>query len=140
MSDSLIIAGKEIKNRLFVGTGKFPNKPIIKDVLERAETEIVTVALRRVDLESKEDNILDYIPKTCTVMTNTSGARNAQEAIRIARLAKAAGCGNWIKLEVIADNKYLLPDNLETLKATETLANEGFIVLPYMSPVLSIAK
>lgn len=140
MTDSLIIAGKKISNRLFVGTGKFPNKSIIKDVLERAETEIVTVALRRVDLESKEDNVLDYIPKNCTVMTNTSGARNAQEAIRIARLAKAAGCGNWIKLEVIADNKYLLPDNLETLKATEVLANEGFVVLPYMSPDLSVAK
>ncbi len=140
MTDSLIIAGKEIKNRLFVGTGKFPSKPIIKDVLREAETEIVTVALRRVDLESKEDNVLDYIPKSCTLMTNTSGARDAKEAVRIARLAKAAGCGNWIKLEVIADNKYLLPDNLETLKATEVLANEGFVVLAYMSPDLSAAK
>ncbi|MCF7908100.1 MAG: thiazole synthase [Candidatus Omnitrophica bacterium] len=140
MSDSLIIAGQEIKNRLFVGTGKFPNKPIIKEVLEQAKTEVATVALRRIDLESKEDNILDYIPTNCTVMTNTSGARNAQEAIRIARLSKAAGCGNWIKLEVIADNKHLLPDNLETLKATEVLAKEGFIVLPYMSPDLSVAK
>jgi len=140
MNDTLIIAEKEISNRLFVGTGKFPNKPIIKGVLKQAETKVVTVALRRVDLTSKEDNILDYIPKSCIIMTNTSGARNSQEAVRIARLAKAAGCGNWIKLEVIADNKYLLPDNLETLKATEILAKEGFIVLPYMSPDLSVAK
>lgn len=140
MKDQLIIAGVEINNRLFVGTGKFPNKPVIKEVLEAAQSQIVTVALRRVDLESEEDNILDYIPKNCLVMTNTSGARDAQEAIRIARLAKAAGCGNWIKLEVIADNKYLLPDNLETLKATEVLVKEDFVVLPYMSPDLSIAK
>ncbi|MBN3040837.1 MAG: thiazole synthase [Candidatus Omnitrophica bacterium] len=140
MHDPLIIAEKEISNRLFIGTGKFPNKAIIKDVLNAAETEVVTVALRRVDLDSKEDNVLDFIPETCTLLINTSGARDAKEAIRIARLAKATGCGSWIKLEVIADNKYLLPDNLETLKATEVLADEGFTVLPYMSPDLSIAK
>lgn len=140
MIEPLIIAGKEIKNRLFIGTGKFPSKPIIKDVLQAAATEVVTVALRRVDIESKEDNILDFIPKSCTIMINTSGARNAKEAIRIARLAKAAGCGNWIKLEVIADNKYLLPDNAQTLEATEVLAKEGFIILPYMNPDLSAAK
>ena len=140
MSDILKIADKEITNRLFIGTGKFPNKPIIKEVMEKSKSQVITVALRRVDLESKEENIIDYIPKTCTIMTNTSGARNAQEAIRIARLAKACGCGNWIKLEVISDNKYLLPDNIETLKATEVLVKEGFVVLPYMSPDLYIAK
>lgn len=140
MNDTLTIAGKTISNRLFVGTGKFPNMAIVKDVLESIRAEVVTVALRRVDIESKSDNILDYIPKTCTLMINTSGARNAAEAIRIAHLAKASGCGNWIKLEVVADNKYLLPDNLETLKAAEQLAQEGFAVFPYISPDLSLAK
>lgn len=140
MEDFLEIAGRKIKNRLFVGTGKFASYKLMKLALEKAETQVVTVALRRVDSSSKEENILDYIPKDCILLPNTSGARNADEAIRIARLAKASGCGNWIKIEVIADNKYLLPDNLETLKATEILAKEGFIVLPYMSPDLSIAK
>ncbi|MBP7088126.1 MAG: thiazole synthase [Candidatus Omnitrophica bacterium] len=136
----LKIANKEISNRLFIGTGKFPSNTILKKVLEESGAEIVTVAVRRVDLESKEDNILDYIPKNCNIMINTSGARDAKEAVRIARLAKACGCGNWIKLEVIADNKYLLPDNMETLKATEILVKEDFVVFPYMSPDLSIAK
>lgn len=140
MQDLLNIADKKISNRLFIGTGKFPNKPTIKDVLESTNIEVVTVALRRVDLTSKEDNIIDYIPKNCLIMPNTSGARNAQEAVRIARLAQAAGLGNWIKIEVINDNKYLLPDNLETLKATEILANEGFVALPYMNPDLALAK
>lgn len=140
MRDILKIADKEITNRLFVGTGKFPNKSLLKEVLNESKAQVVTVALRRVDLESKEDNIIDFIPKDCLVMTNTSGARDAQEAVRIARLAKACGCGNWIKLEVISDNKYLLPNNIETLKATEILTKEGFTILPYMSPDLSVAK
>lgn len=140
MQDILEIGGNKIKNRLFIGTGKFSNYSLMKQALEAAEVEIVTVALRRVDLESKTENILDYIPKTCTLMINTSGARNSDEAVRIAHLAKASGAGNWIKIEVIADNKYLLPDNLETLKAVEVLSGEGFIVLPYISPDLSMAK
>lgn len=140
MEDSLKIGGKIIKNRLFIGTGKFSSYTIMKRSLEEAGAEVVTVALRRVDSGSKTENILDYIPKGCTIAPNTSGARNADEAVRIARLAKAAGCGNWVKIEVIQDNKYLLPDNLETLKATEILSKEGFVVLPYMSPDLSIAR
>jgi thiazole synthase len=140
MNDHLIIDNKKIENRLFIGTGKFPNKKILRDVLQRIKADVVTVALRRVDIESKEENILDFIPKTCRIMTNTSGARNAQEAIRIARLAKAAGCGNWIKLEVIPDNKYLLPDNAQTLEATKVLAKEGFIIFPYINPELSTAR
>jgi len=140
MKDLLNIADTLIENRLFIGTGKFPSKAIVKDVLEKSGVRVVTVALRRVDLSSKDENIMDYIPKNCIIMTNTSGARNAAEAIRIARLAKACGCSNWIKLEVIADNKYLLPDNQETLKAIEVLAKEGFIVLAYMSPDLAIGK
>ena len=140
MSDALSIGGKEISNRLFIGTGKFPSKVILRKALEASQAELITVALRRVDIESKQENILDYIPKNCTLITNTSGARDCQEAIRIARLAREMGCGNWIKLEAIADNKYLLPDAIETLRATEVLAKEGFIVLPYISPDLSIAK
>lgn len=138
--DKLIIGGVELDNRLFIGTGKFPNKKIIPEVIKSSESKVITMALRRVDLKSKEENILDYIPKNCTLLPNTSGARNAEEAVRIARLAKAMGCGNWIKIEVISDNKYLLPDNYETIKATEILAKEGFIVLPYMSPDLMAAK
>jgi thiazole synthase len=140
MEDSLILGGRQIKNRLLIGTGKFSSYPLMQKALEAAQPDIVTVALRRVDTASKEDNILEFIPKTCLLMANTSGARNAEEAVRIARLAKASGQGNWIKIEVIQDNKYLLPDNLETLKAVEILVQEGFIVLPYMSPDLSMAK
>ncbi|MDO8662927.1 MAG: thiazole synthase [Candidatus Omnitrophota bacterium] len=140
MEDALIIGGKVIYNRLFIGTGKFSSFALMRDALEAADPSVVTVALRRVDASSKTDNILDYLPKQCAVMPNTSGARNADEAVRIARLAQASGATNWIKIEVIQDNKYLLPDNLETLKATEILVKEGFIVLPYMSPDLSIAR
>lgn len=140
MNDKLIIAGEEINSRLFIGTGKFSSKEIIKDVLLAAQADLVTVALRRVDLESVDENVLEFIPKQCTLMPNTSGARNADEAVRIARLAKASGCGRWIKIEVIKDNKYLMPDNFETIKATEILAKEGFIVMPYMSPDLASAK
>lgn len=138
--DKLIIGGVELNSRLLIGTGKFPNKNIIPNVIEACETQVITMALRRVDLNSKEENILEYIPKNCILLPNTSGARNAEEAVRIARLARAMGCGNWVKIEVISDNKYLLPDNLETIKATEILAKEGFVVLPYMNPDLMSAK
>jgi len=136
MDDVLKIADREIRNRLFVGTGKFPEKRLVRDVLEFSSVDVVTVAVRRVDPRSKDENILDHIPKDCILMPNTSGARNADEAVRIARLAKAAGCGNWVKIEVISDSKYLLPDNDETIKATRILAQEGFVVLPYMCPDL----
>ncbi len=140
MEDWLEIAGEKLSNRLFIGTGKFPSYLIMKKALEEAKTQVATVALRRVDASSKTENILDYIPQGCKVMINTSGARDAQEAVRIAHLAKAAGAGNWIKIEVIRDNKYLLPDNIETLQAVEVLAKEGFVVFPYMSPDLSLAR
>jgi len=140
MEDFLEIAGKKINNRLFIGTGKFSSYSIMKQALEEAKAQVATVALRRVDERSKTENIMDYIPQKCKVMINTSGARDAGEAVRIAHLAKAAGSGNWIKIEVIRDNKYLLPDNIETLKAVEVLAKEGFVVFPYMSPDLSIAR
>lgn len=140
MKDFLEIAGEKLSNRLFIGTGKFSSYSIMKRTLEGAGAQVATVALRRVDESSKTENIMDYIPRGCKVMINTSGARDAQEALRIARLAKASGAGNWIKIEVIRDNKYLLPDSIETLKAVEVLAKEGFVAFPYMSPDLSIAR
>lgn len=138
--DKLIIGGTELNSRLFVGTGKYSSNEMICKVLEGSQSQVITVALRRVDLNSKDENILNFINKKCILLPNTSGARNAEEAIRLARLGKASGCGNWVKIEVISDNKYLLPDNLETIKATKVLAKEGFVVLPYMNPDLMDAK
>lgn len=138
--DKLIIGGKELKSRLFVGTGKYSSNKIIPDIIRKSGTEVVTAALRRVNLSDEEDNILSYIDKSCIIMPNTSGARNAEEAVRLARIARAAGCGNWVKIEIISDNKYLLPDNYETIKAIDILAKEGFVVLPYMNPDLMDAR
>lgn len=138
--DNLIIGGLELTSRLFIGTGKYPTNKMIPEVIKASKAQVITVALRRMDFDSKNENILDFIPKSCILMPNTSGARNAEEAIRIAHIARAAGCGNWIKIEVVSDNKYLLPDNFETIKATEILVKEGFVVLPYMSPDLMVAK
>jgi thiazole synthase len=140
MHDPLLIGGWEIKSRLFLGTGKFSSNRLIPRVVEASGAQVVTVSLRRVDPDFEEENVATYVPGDCVLMPNTSGARNAGEAVRIARLARAAGCGNWVKIEVISDNRYLLPDNYETLKATEILASEGFVVLPYMSPDLMVAK
>ena len=136
----LTIAGRQFRNRFLLGTGKFKNKKDLAETIAASGTELVTVALRRIDIERHEENILEYIPKHVTLLANTSGARNAQEAVRIARLAREAGCGHWIKIEVISDSKYLLPDNYETIKATEILAKDGFVVLPYMYPDLYAAR
>lgn len=138
--DKLLIGGTELNNRLFVGTGKYSSNGVIPKILESSGSQVITVALRRVDLNSKDENILNFINKDCILLPNTSGARNAEEAVRLARIGKAAGCGNWVKIEVISDNKYLLPDNFETIKATEILSKEGFVVLPYMNPDLMDAK
>ena len=138
--DKLLIGKTELNNRLFVGTGKYSSNEIIPKVLESSGSQVITVALRRVDLNSKDDNILNFINKDRILLPNTSGARTAEEAVRLARIGRAAGCGDWVKIEVISDNKYLLPDNFETIKATEILAKEGFIVLPYMNPDLMDAK
>ncbi len=100
---------------------------------------MVTVALRRANIGG-QNNILDYIPKNITLLPNTSGARTAEEAVRIARLAREVGCGDFVKLEIIGDSKYLLPNNAETIKATEILSKEGFIVMPYMYPDLYVAR
>lgn len=136
----LTIADKQFTSRFFLGTGKFKNKLDVSDAIAASGTDMVTVALRRIDIDRHEDNILEYIPENITLLTNTSGARNAEEAVRIARLAQASGQGNWVKIEVINDSKYLLPDNQETIKATEILVKEGFVVLPYVSADLYVAR
>lgn len=138
--DSWKIGGKVLESRLLTGTGKFSDKALIKDVIKNSQSQVMTMALRRVDLSKPQDNIISHIPKDVVLLPNTSGARNAQEAVRIARLAREMGCGNWIKIEVISDHKYLLPDNNETIKATEILAKEGFEVFPYMNPDLYAAR
>lgn len=138
MKDKLVIGGHEFHSRLILGSGKF-SLEMTKAVIEHGDVEMVTLALRRANIGGQE-NILEYIPKGITLLPNTSGARNAEEAVRIARLAREIGCGNFVKLEVINDSKYLLPDNYETVKATEILAKEGFIVMPYMYPDLNAAR
>ena len=141
--DPLIIAGREFGSRLLLGTGKFSSNSAMAAALESSGTEIVTVALRRADLSGKGDpfaNILDFVdPKKYLLLPNTSGAMNADEAVRLARLARAAGISDWVKLEIHPDPRYLLPDPIETLKAAEILVKEGFIVLPYINadPVLA---
>jgi thiazole synthase len=140
MEGNLIIGGVELKSRFLLGTGKCASKETMGRVISESGTEVVTVALRRIDLEQNEENILSFIPQGVNLLVNTSGARNAQEAVRIARIAKEAGYGNWVKIEVINDSRYLLPDNQETVAATEILASEGFVVLPYMHPDLYVAK
>lgn len=136
--DKLIIGGKEFNSRFILGSGKY-NLSLIKAAVEHAQAQMITLALRRANTNATE-NILEYIPEGVTLLPNTSGARNAKEAVRIARLAREAGCGDFIKIEVIHDSKYLLPDNYETIKATEVLAKEGFIVMPYMYPDLNAAR
>jgi len=140
MNDKLIIGGHAFASRLFTGTGKFAARSWIPKMLAASGSEMITVALRRIDQAGTPENILDYIPKNVVLLPNTSGARTAEEAVRIARIARAAGCGRFIKIEVITDTKYLMPDNYETLKATEILAKEDFIVLPYVLPDLPLAK
>ena len=141
MADNLVIAGREFKSRLMVGTGKFASNGIMALAIERSGTEIVTVALRRVDIENKDDDMLIAIDrKKYLLLPNTSGARNAEEAVRLAKLARAATGINWLKLEVTPDPYYLLPDPVETLKAAEILVKEGFVVLPYINADPILAK
>lgn len=140
MDDKLVIGATELDSRLFIGTGKFADYKLIPDVIRAAGARVATVALRRVDFDMPQENMLEYLPEDTVLMPNTSGARNAAEAVRTARIAREAGCGNWVKIEIINDQKYLLPDNFETIKAIEVLAKEGFVVLPYMSPDLMAAR
>ena len=140
MKDLLQIADRTFNSRLMVGTGKFSSHQAMLDAMEHSGCEIVTVALRRVDINNPQDSLLSHIDQErYLLLPNTSGARTAEEAIRLARIARAAGCEPWVKLEVTPDPYYLLPDPIETLKATEVLVKEGFIVLPYMpaDPVLA---
>ncbi|EAK5954990.1 thiazole synthase [Campylobacter coli] len=137
-NDSLKIGKYEFKSRFILGSGKY-SLELIKSAIEEAKTEIITLALRRANT-GEIANILDYIPKNITLLPNTSGARNADEALRIARLSRELGCGELIKIEVIGDSKYLLPDNYETIKACELLAKEGFTPLPYMHADLYVAR
>ncbi|UZQ51150.1 thiazole synthase [Clostridium kluyveri] len=137
-NDNMIIGGHAFNSRFILGSGKF-SLEMTKIVIDNAGVEIATLALRRANVGG-EGNILDYMPKDITLLPNTSGARNAEEAVRIARLARELGCGDFVKIEVIHDSKYLLPDNYETIKATEILAKEGFIVMPYMYPDLNVAR
>ncbi len=139
--DNLIIAGRSFSSRLMVGTGKFSSNQAMVDAMEHSACEIVTVALRRIDVNNPQDSILSHIDRSrYLLLPNTSGARDAEEAVRLARLARAAGCEPWVKLEVTPDPYYLLPDPVETLKAAEILVNEGFIVLPYMPADSVLAK
>lgn len=137
-NDPLVIGGHTFTSRFILGSGKY-SLSLIQAAVQDAGAELITLAVRRANTRDQE-NILDYIPKGVTLLPNTSGARNAQEAVRIARLARELGCGNFVKIEIMRDSKYLLPDNAETIKATEILAREGFIVLPYMYPDLNVAR
>src|ERR1700689_251600 len=139
----LVIAGREFRSRLILGTGKFSSPEAMRNALAASGTEIVTVALRRADLSGRQDpfaNILEFIDaEKYLLLPNTSGAMNADEAVRLARLAVKAGLPKWVKLEIHPDPRYLLPDPVETLKAAEILVKEGFTVLPYINadPVLA---
>ena len=136
--DKLILGGHEFNSRFILGSGKY-NVNLIKAAVEQGGAEIITLALRRDNTENKE-NILDFIPKGVTLLPNTSGARNAEEAVRIARLSREMGRGDIEKIEEIGGAGGRLPDNYETAKATEILANEGFVVMPYMYPDLNAAR
>ncbi len=140
--DPLVIAGRSFNSRLFIGTGKFPSAASLRDTIAASGSQIVTVALRRVDLgKDGGDSIMSAIdPEKQLILPNTSGARTADEAVRLARLARAAGLEPWVKLELTPEPRYLLPDPLETLKAAEILVREGFVVLPYIQADPMLAK
>lgn len=137
-NDTFTLGGKEFSSRFILGSGKY-SMELIRAAVDQAGAQIITLAVRRTNTKDKE-NILDYIPDSVTLLPNTSGARDAKEAVRIARMARELGCGNFVKVEIMKDSKYLLPDNAETVKATQILADEGFVVLPYMFPDLYTAR
>ena len=134
------IAGKKLKTRLFIGTGKLSTYKVIPEIVKKTGVEVLTVAVRRINPDSKVENIMDYIPDDTIIMVNTSGARNADEAVRIAKIGSEISRTKWIKVEIEADTKYLAPDNEETIKATERLVKDGFYVFPYITPDLITAK
>ncbi len=136
-NDTLILGGHEFTSRFILGSGKY-SLDLVNAAVQNAGAQMITLALRRANSET--DSILDHIPAGVTLLPNTSGARNAEEAVRIARLARECGCGDFVKIEIMRDSKYLLPDNQATVKATEILAKEGFVVMPYMYPDLNVAR
>ena len=139
--EKLVIAGREFASRLLIGTGKFASNKLMAKAVEKSGADIVTIALRRVDIQNENDDMLSVIDRSkYLLLPNTSGARNAEEAIRLSRLARAATGINWVKLEVTPDPYYLLPDPVETLKAAVTLVEEGFVVLPYINADPILAK
>ncbi|MBU0686246.1 MAG: thiazole synthase [Candidatus Margulisbacteria bacterium] len=141
MKDTLKIADREFNSRLFIGTGKFSSPAVMQAAVEAAESEIVTVALRRVDLDNPNDQILEHLdPNKVLILPNTSGARDHTEAVRLAKLAAASGLPKWIKLEVTPEPRFLLPDPVETLKAAEILVKDGFNVMPYINADPILAK
>jgi thiazole synthase len=140
MEDTLTIAGRSFGSRLILGTGKYESFALMRDAVVASEAEMVTVAVRRIDFDDPGEDITASLPEDVLLLPNTSGCETAEEAVRTARLARAGGLPDWIKLEVIPDPRYLLPDPVETLKAAETLVGEGFTVLPYMSPDPVLAK
>ncbi|MBE6826286.1 MAG: thiazole synthase [Ruminococcus sp.] len=137
-NDVLMLGGRAFHSRFILGSGKY-SLHLIEAAVRDAGAEIITLAVRRANT-GEQENILDYIPEGVTLLPNTSGARTAEEAVRIARLARELGCGNFVKIEIMRDTKYLFPDNRETIRATEILAREGFVVLPYMFPDLYAAR
>jgi thiazole synthase len=140
MEDTLTIAGRELRSRLITGTGKYDSFETMRDAVLASGCELVTVAVRRVDLDGGADDFLSYVPDGVTLLPNTAGCETADEAVRVARLARAGGLPDWVKLEVIPDPRYLLPDPVETLRAAEQLVEEGFTVLPYILPDPVLAK
>ncbi len=137
-NDTLIIGGHEFHSRFILGSGKY-SLNLIEAAVKDAGAEMITLSVRRANTK-KEENIMDYIPEGVTLLPNTSGARNAEEAVRIARIARELGHTDFVKIEIMRDSKYLLPDNQETIRATEILAKEGFVVMPYMYPDLNVAR
>jgi thiazole synthase len=140
MEDTLTIAGRSFGSRLILGTGKYDSFETMRDAVVASGAEMVTVAVRRVDFDQAGEDITSFLPHDVLLLPNTSGCETADEAVRTARLARAGGLPDWIKLEVIPDARYLLPDPVETLKAAEALVADGFTVLPYMLPDPVLAK
>ena len=138
--DALVIAGRPFRSRLITGTGKYETFETMRDALVASECEMVTVAVRRIDFDARDEDITTFLPDDVLLLPNTAGCETADEAVRVARLARAGGLPDWVKLEVIPDPRYLLPDPVETLRAAELLVDDGFTVLPYMLPDPVLAK
>lgn len=139
--EKLVIAGREFESRLFLGTGKFSSNELMEQSILASGTEMVTVAMKRIELEDKEDDMLRHVVHpNIQLLPNTSGVRNAEEAVFAAQMAREAFGTNWLKLEIHPDPRYLLPDSVETLKATEQLVKLGFVVLPYCQADPTLCK